>query len=258
MSIALNLAIEQEAECSDAELILRVRQQDLRAYEQLWMRHIGPTLKLARRLLPGQAEDLASEAFLAVYRQLATSDRGPQAAFRAYLFTSMRNLAQRWSEQDRKVLVGIDCDAVSETDGLRYVEEASSASDMLTAFRGLPDRWQRVLWLSEVESAERSAIAAELGIKPNAVSQLLRRARAGLRDRWLTQLIPSSLLKDERHVGNLLTLMVTNQAGAAQAKDVRRHVSVCVDCAQALSDLSAFLPRSEKPTHADAGLRLVA
>lgn len=240
-------------EASDAELILRVRNGDLNAYEQLWLRHIAAALRQARRVLPGHAEDLASEAFLALYKQMTTTDGGPQSAFRAYLFTSIRNLAQRWTERDSRVSNGIDFDVVSERDGLRYVEEESTASDMLAAFNDLPDRWQRVLWLSEIESAERSAIARELGIKPNAVSQLLRRARAGLRDRWLTQLVPVTLRQGESHVGTLLPLVATHQADRADVRLVRQHVQECKACAQALAELTAAVPRIEGTTLGVAG-----
>ncbi|NLF05918.1 MAG: sigma-70 family RNA polymerase sigma factor, partial [Actinomycetales bacterium] len=53
------------------------------------------------------------------------------------------------------------------------------------AFTSLPERWQAVLWYSEVEAMKPAAIAPLLGVSPNGVSALLVRAREGLRDAYV-------------------------------------------------------------------------
>jgi RNA polymerase sigma factor (sigma-70 family) len=166
---------------SDESLLGLLRDGDGRAYQELWTRHIDAALRLARRIAPRQAEDLAAESFLAVYRQV-TVGAGPTSAFRAYLFTVMRNTAQRWQRESNRYVLEPDWDeAAAPGDAASPVESTEEARTLLQAFEALPERWQRVLWLTEIEGRRRPAIAAEFGLRPNAVSVLYRRAQAGLR-----------------------------------------------------------------------------
>jgi DNA-directed RNA polymerase specialized sigma24 family protein len=70
-----------------------------------------------------------------------------------------------------------------ETWGRRHDagSDPGDREDVERAFRGLPVRWQRVLWQLEVEGRRPRELAVELGMTPNAVSALGKRARAGLR-----------------------------------------------------------------------------
>ena len=54
------------------------------------------------------------------------------------------------------------------------------------AFASLPERWQLVLWHTEVEEQKPAEVAPLLGMTPNAVSALAYRAREGLRQAYLT------------------------------------------------------------------------
>lgn len=68
-------------ESSDAELLSLLRAGETEAYTELWRRHIQAALRVARRLAPGQADDLASESFLAVYHQVTVAGNGPEGSF---------------------------------------------------------------------------------------------------------------------------------------------------------------------------------
>lgn len=171
-------------ERGDAELLRLVRDGDRHAYGALWARHAPAALRYARRLLPARAEDLVSESFLAIYQQVVLTSAGPQFAFRSYLKAVIRNTALRWRREDERVVDGEDIDGIDDTDGFRALEDRWEAAEFLAVFQELPERWQRVLWLAEVAGAPRPEIARELGIRPNAVSALQRRARAGLQQRW--------------------------------------------------------------------------
>jgi len=76
---------------TDTILISRLRSGDNTAYTALWAKHVDAALRVARRITPNHAEDLVSEGFLALYQQIAVKKNGPDSAFRAYLFTVMRN-----------------------------------------------------------------------------------------------------------------------------------------------------------------------
>jgi RNA polymerase sigma factor (sigma-70 family) len=185
---------------TDAELLRALREGDIRAYDALWLRHSKAALRYAHRLLPSSAEDLVSEAFLAVFQQVTTTEAGPQFAFRSYLTSVVRNLAIRWRKESEQLVQLGEVEQIDERDALSIAESDGDATAVLTALQALPERWQRVLWLAEVAEVSRPEIARQLGIKPNAVSQLQRRARAGLRIQWLSGQIPPSLQdEEERH-----------------------------------------------------------
>jgi RNA polymerase sigma factor (sigma-70 family) len=229
----------------DAELLRAVRDDDAGAWEFLWQRHYDSALRYARRLYWSRAEDLVSESFLAIYQQLRMSDGGPTSSFRAYLKTVIRNTSARWHAEAGQVLDDADVDQVDPRDGLRHVERESGAEDVLAAFAALPDRWQRVLWLSDVDQAGRPAIARELGIKPNAVSALQRRARAGMKHQWLLRQVPTRLRGDQAHVARLLPQHVAHPRNAALAAEVAAHLVTCMLCTDLLRGMHASVARAQ-------------
>lgn len=154
---------------NDEALLSLVRQGNVDAYEQLWRRHIDAALQVASRVSPGNGEDLASEAFLAVFNQVAKNGAGPKSSFRAYLLTTIRNTAMRWNRDARMTVLTPELEVVTPDDGLITFEAQARAAQVLDAFKALPDRWQRVLWMTEIEGVPRLQIAKEIGIKPNAV-----------------------------------------------------------------------------------------
>ncbi|MGV2982247.1 sigma-70 family RNA polymerase sigma factor [Microbacterium sp. AGC85] len=238
---------------SDAELLSALRGGDREAYAALWTRHVSAALRYAERLYPSRVEDLVSESFLAVYQQVTTTDKGPQFAFRSYLKTVMRNTAVRWSKDASQVVDAVDVDQIDHRDALSVVATESAASDLLSAFQELPERWQRVLWLAEVAEVGRPQIAKELGIKPNAVSALQRRARAGLKATWLTRQIPLALREDEGHAARLLPAHLADPGDEAVAAEVASHIASCVMCSDLLQGMRGAAVRLERTTLAAAG-----
>ncbi|NUS59269.1 MAG: sigma-70 family RNA polymerase sigma factor, partial [Streptomycetaceae bacterium] len=182
----------------DAELAQRVRDGGPAAetaFAALHQRHHAAGLRHARRLEADRdaAEDLVSDAFVEVLAQLRRGG-GPRESFRAYLCTTMRNaFIDRAKARKSVVLTGDDAELDSL--GGPSTETAEVKPDLMLvqqAFGSLPDRWQAVLWHTEVEGEKPRAIARLLGITPNAVSQLAVRAREGLSAAFL-----------EAHVGRL-------------------------------------------------------
>lgn len=241
------------ADNGDDELLLRLRSGDQQAYVSLWKRHVNAALRVANKISPTRAEDLVSESFLAVYEQVTTTGTGPTSAFRAYLFTVMRNMAMQWSKEAGRIDLVEEIEQIDLNDGLLLLERDDVAADLLAAFQELPDRWQRLLWLVEVERIARPKIAAEFGVRPNAVSSLQRRARAGLRLQWLRQQIPEDLRDDPSHVAGLLPSFVLKQATSEEALEVTTHVSDCVTCADVYQALQPLAMRMRKTTLLGSG-----
>lgn len=238
---------------SDRELLSALRDGDQAAYTVLWERHIGAALRYAHRLFPSHAEDLASEALLAVYQQVTTTSAGPDFAFRSYLKAVIRNTAIRWRKEEEHIDDTVEADRADFRDALSLVERESNAQQLLGAFQELPERWQRVLWLTEVAEVPRPDIARELGIKPNAVSALQRRARSGLKLQWLTTQIPLSLRDDEAHAARLFPRHLTEPLDDILAQEVNDHVASCGSCGDLLITMRSDARRLQGVTLSAVG-----
>src|SRR6478735_4312687 len=107
----------------------------------------------------GDVDDLVSEAFAKVLGVLQRGG-GPDLAFRAYLLTAVRRLhvdriratARLHSTDD---LTPFDPGIPFRDTALEGFENATAAK----AFASLPERWQLVLWHTEVEGQKPADIA---------------------------------------------------------------------------------------------------
>lgn len=256
-------SINRAQETSDRTLLEQLRGGNSAAYTELWRRHVSAALTLARRIAPTHAEDLVSDSFLAVYHQVTVAGGGPDASFRAYLFTVMRNTAMRWQRETERLLP-VDVDNIDELcsqndeDALELLARETTSAELLAAMSSLPERWQRVLWLTEVEEASRGQIAQELGIGANAVSQLHRRARSGLRMNWLDQQIPASLRDENVHVASLLPRLIVDGRANGISKKVNAHLRTCEQCANVNSELRSSYAHLRKVTLSLAGFAALA
>ncbi len=171
----------------DAELIAAVRGGDNRAYGTLFERHAEAARRLARQLVPGpDSDDLVSEAFAKVLVVLQRGG-GPDLAFRAYLLTAVRRLhVDRVRATSRLHLAD---DLTPFEPGVPFRDTAVEGFEnqaAARAFASLPERWQLVLWHTEVEGQKPGEVAPLLGMSANSVSALAYRAREGLRQAFLT------------------------------------------------------------------------
>ncbi|GAA1704239.1 hypothetical protein GCM10009808_22630 [Microbacterium sediminicola] len=211
------------------------------AFDALWRRHIDAARATARALTPqGDAEDVVHDAYLRILDSLRRG-RGPSTHFRPYLMATIRNraadLARQRARHDPTQLEESSGTAPStpaaETDAVEKFDRAV----ILRAFESLPERWQEVLWLTEVDGLTPRDAAPILGLSANAVSQLAFRARAGLRDAWVAHHVQSRPHSAEcawvlNHLGGFSrhTLASRDQAR------VRAHLADCEDCTAAAAE----------------------
>lgn len=171
----------------DAELISAVRAGDLEAYGTLFARHAEAARRLARQLVSaGDVDDLVSESFSKVLGVLQRGG-GPDLAFRAYLLTSMRRLHVDKLRSGARLTTTDDLTPYDP--GVPFEDTVVSGFESATAakaFASLPERWQQVLWHTEVEGQKPADIAVMLGMSANSVSALAYRAREGLRQAFVT------------------------------------------------------------------------
>lgn len=165
---------------SDDELVAHTVAGDNSAFAELWKRHSAAAYTVARGYRSLDADDLVAEAFARTYRAMVHG-AGPTSAFRAYVFTTIRNLATRVLAKDSALSLDgdLNVDTLDElaTAGVD-LEGVATAS---RAFAALPERWQHVLWIIGVEGHTVTEAAAMLDISPNAVSARVSRARHGFR-----------------------------------------------------------------------------
>ena len=181
----------------DVRLMLQVRDDDAAAFEELVMRYQNRVVAILAHLTRRheQAEDLAQEVFLRVYR--ARKRYTPDAKFSTWLFTIANNIAlnaKRSSARRREVTLGAsaaDDDGPSaldqmalEASGLmpaRQLDKAERAQMVRLAIAALPERQRVALLLSKFENMSYVDIAATMDMSVQATKSLLSRARENLR-----------------------------------------------------------------------------
>ncbi len=168
----------------DAELIDNTRAGDSDAYGELYSRHFQAARAAAHALTQNRSDvdDVVSEAFARVLRA-SCSGGGPDVSFRPYLMAAVRNVFYDRLRCNRE----LPSDDVADEINLALLDSDTDREDSAVAtaaFAALPQRWQRVLWHTEVEGLCAAEIAPLLGLAPNAVAALAYRAREGLRQAY--------------------------------------------------------------------------
>jgi RNA polymerase sigma factor (sigma-70 family) len=216
---------------SDESLIARARIGDRGAFAELWRRHARSGIRVARQFTSSiDADDLVAEAYTRIYGRVLAGG-GPVGAFRPYLYTTIRNLASRWGQANREVQVDdIDDfeDPRTEDDPVGNTLDRTLTAD---AFRTLPERWQAVLWYTEVEGMDPHEVAPLLGLSANGVAALSYRAREGLRKAWLQAHISGTATMGEcGWVVARLGDYTRNGLTEREQRRVDAHLEGCAKC----------------------------
>jgi RNA polymerase sigma factor (sigma-70 family) len=224
---------------SDGELISAVRAGDVDAYGELFARHVDAARRLSRQLVPaGDVDDLVSEAFAKVLVVLQRGG-GPDLAFRAYLLTAVRRLhVDRIRATSRLHTTG---DLTPFDPGVPFRDtavEGFESAAAARAFASLPERWQLVLWHTEVERQKPAEVALLLGMTANSVSALAYRAREGLRQAYLSMHAQDV---DEDDCARTRAALGAYVRGGLSRRDnarVEEHLERCRRCAAIYLELT--------------------
>lgn len=223
---------------SDGEYIERARAGDSSAFAELWRRHYRPAVRVARQFTSIDADDLVSEAYVRIFQRVLAGG-GPSGAFRPYLYTTIRNLASTWgARQQRDVQVEMIEDFEDDRIPVDPSVVALDRSLTARAFRSLPERWQSVLWYTEVEGMDPHEVAPIMGLTANGVAALGYRAREGLRKAWLQAHIDDSRAAGEcqwamSHLGE----HARDGLGKRERARMDAHLAGCASCAIASEEL---------------------
>ncbi|MCP2169998.1 sigma-70 family RNA polymerase sigma factor [Goodfellowiella coeruleoviolacea] len=221
---------------SDAELIRLVRGGSTKAYAQLYKRHVKAAYNLARQLAGSatEADDLVSEAFTKILDVLRAG-RGPDAAFRAYLLTALRHTAYDRSKRERRVELTDDVSTVADTEAISVPFQDSALAGLersmvARAFATLPERWQAVLWHTEVENEPPVEVAPLFGLTPNGVAALAYRAREGLRQAYLQMHLAEITTERCRATVGRLGAWARGGLSRRDTAQVEAHLDECPRC----------------------------
>ncbi|KZM33501.1 sigma-70 family RNA polymerase sigma factor [Oerskovia enterophila] len=224
------------ASTSDAELITAVRGGDHSAFGALYERHAAAARTVARQYVhsSSDADDVVSEAFAKVLGILQTGG-GPDVTFRAYLFTVVRRLSYDLVNGVRRTQPTDDVETFETAFGpMASTEDPTlqgfERSIVTKAYRGLPERWQAVLWYTEVEEMNPAQIAPLLGLSANGVSALAYRAREGLRQAYLQQHLTGAASEGCEVVNPLLGSYVRGGLAKRENAKVDAHLEGCGEC----------------------------
>jgi RNA polymerase sigma factor (sigma-70 family) len=228
---------------SDASLLERVRAGDRDAYGELYLRHEPAATSLARYLTRSnhEADDVVADAFARVLRAIK-GGAGPTEAFRPYLLTAVRRTVWRHAEESNHHRLAATEDEAELLD-LRLAVEPEDRTDegiILRAFQELPERWQLVLWHTEIEGQPPAAVAPLLGLSPNATAALAVRAREGLRQAFLQAHLQSRPAESCRFSVEHLGSFVRDGLGKRDNAKVEAHLADCEECRGLQADLGSL------------------
>ncbi|WP_425323974.1 sigma-70 family RNA polymerase sigma factor, partial [Kocuria palustris] len=217
---------------ADEALLDSARGGDESSYAALYERHRSTALNVARMHTRNvhDAEDLVSEAFARILSVLRRGG-GPRKYMRSYLVTTIGRLAVDHGMAAGRVRPSEDeaeLDRPEEFDDV--VVRQCEAAVVATAYGSLPERWQAVLWHTEIEGMKPAAVAEELQISPNAVSALAKRARQGLQSAYLqAQVSAEATDACPEYAGELGAFAAGTLASRRRAK-LQQHLDACPRC----------------------------
>src|SRR3984957_11845358 len=180
----------------DIRLMLRVREDDGAAFSELVERFQHRLVAVMHHLVGNadEAEDLAQEAFLRVYR--TRKKYTPKAKFSTWLFTIANNLAlNSLRDRQRRPILPLEVrdsgplgprptetTAQSKDEPPAYsLQQQELAEVVRQALDELNERQRVAIVLNKFEDMNYADIAEVMGLTSKAVKSLLSRARENLR-----------------------------------------------------------------------------
>jgi RNA polymerase sigma-70 factor (ECF subfamily) len=169
----------------DYALLRRVARGEEAALAELIRRHQPRVYQIAYRLLkdPLEAEDAVQEVFIKVYEKAHRFE--PRGAVAAWLHRITANHCLNLLRQRRpqESLDREDALPVTDPGGtpLQALEKLDLSQRLEALLEALPEKQRQALMLKQYAGLSYQEIAAEMGLSPQAVDGLLKRARQFLK-----------------------------------------------------------------------------
>jgi RNA polymerase sigma factor (sigma-70 family) len=228
---------------NDAHLAAAAATGDGAAFATLYGRYESRVYNICLRITgdPEDAADATQEAFLSVLRRLREGER-PVRSFPAYLFTSARHAAANVAERRNRTTPAGEApepapspsaprDLTSDPEGAALL--AGLQESVRAANTSLPERQREVLALRELGELSYDEIASAMDLNRNAVSQLIWRARIGLRDAMRASAVASIVATSQDCERALPLIAAVDDGEHAEPGDrawLDGHLAGCVRC----------------------------
>jgi RNA polymerase sigma factor (sigma-70 family) len=167
----------------DAALVERLRRGDGTAFRDLVARHVAIVAAIARRMLrdEAEAEDIAQEAMLRLWRSAAGLELGP-GGLRPWLRRVTSNLCIDRVRSSQRTVVTDEVPEVAEpATQVTDLQDRDLSARVAAAMQALPDRQRLALTLFHHEGLSQIEVGQAMGISDEAVESLLARARRALK-----------------------------------------------------------------------------
>ena len=179
-----------EHSLSEAEAIREAKNGDADAFEYLYRAHSKRVYGLCLRMVknPAEAEDLAQQAFLQVYRKIGTF-RG-ESGFSTWLYRVTANVVLMYLRRKKPTeVLAEDLEGHNSDDKGPRTHSASDNSmlgaierlNLKRAIRKLPPGYKKLFLLHDVFGYEHNEIAGMLGCSTGCSKSQLHKARRRLR-----------------------------------------------------------------------------
>lgn len=170
--------MENGRENEDSRLVVRFQAGDIQAMETLFWRYADAILAYATRLLGNRtdAEEVLSEVFLRAFE--GCMGYRAEGTFKAWLFRIARNCCIDRLRQPRLLRLEEVGEPMQEEDA----SDVELRMAVQRALKRLPEEYQTVLLLCDVEEFTAKETAEILRRSVPSVKGMLYRARAALRD----------------------------------------------------------------------------
>jgi RNA polymerase sigma-70 factor (ECF subfamily) len=168
---------------ADEALLARIADGDSAAVRTLVARKLPRMLGLAQRMLGDQAEaeDVAQEAFLRVWKQ-APKWRPGAARFDTWLHRVALNLCYDRLRRRREVATDSPPEQIDESPAAdRGLMAQETGRRVAKALQQLPDRQREAIVLCHYQELGNIEAATVMGVTVEALESLLSRGRRGLR-----------------------------------------------------------------------------
>lgn len=173
---------------SEKDLILRIGEGDIAAFDGLFMEMYPALCLLSNRIVSDEAaaKDIVSEVFLQLWKTRTFLNE--VRSISAYLYVATRNRSlnhlkkQKRDERKAQQAYELQLEEKSYEDILQNVFNAEAVRILHAAILTLPPECTKVVQLN-IEGLSTNEIALKLGISPSAVSHQKARAIKLLRDR---------------------------------------------------------------------------
>jgi RNA polymerase sigma-70 factor (ECF subfamily) len=198
LAVSESSAQHYQLQDPDVRLMLQVRDDNAAAFDELMLRYQNRLVTVLEHLVGrrDQAEDLAQEVFLRVYRARRRYVAG--AKFSTWLYTIANHVAANaLRSRSRRPEVNLtgrtsDSGATNILDKLalaasgampaRQLDKAELRDIVRAALQGLSERQRMAVLLNKFEGMSYADIAVAMEMSPQAIKSLLSRARANLKE----------------------------------------------------------------------------